>query len=95
MGFFQGSQEQFRNSRGNEPSVFEPLKFYCIYDIHAREARPIALTSQTFRKEFEVEYFPFKPSTVCDAAKSFVTDGPLLRIKSNKKCYEYMSGESN
>ena len=27
---FQGTQERVRKSRGNEPSVFEPLKFYCI-----------------------------------------------------------------
>ena len=26
----QGTQERIRKSRGNEPSVFEPLKFYCI-----------------------------------------------------------------
>ena len=26
---FQGTEERVRNSRGNEPSVFEPLKFYC------------------------------------------------------------------
>ena len=26
MGFFLGTQEQVRNSRGNEPSVFEALK---------------------------------------------------------------------
>ena len=30
MGFFQGTQERVRNSLVNEPSVFEPLKFYCI-----------------------------------------------------------------
>ena len=24
-----GTQERVRNSRGNEPSVVEPLKFYC------------------------------------------------------------------
>ena len=28
--FFQGTQELVRNSRVNEPSGFEPLKFYCI-----------------------------------------------------------------
>ena len=27
---FKGIQERVRNNRGNEPSVFEPLKFYCI-----------------------------------------------------------------
>ena len=33
MGFFQGTQERVRNSRGKEPSVFEPLKVYyiCIF----------------------------------------------------------------
>ena len=29
--FFLGTQERVRNSRGNEPSVFEPLTFYCIF----------------------------------------------------------------
>ena len=29
MGFFLRPQERVRNSFGNEPSVFEPLKFYC------------------------------------------------------------------
>ena len=33
MGFIQWIQELVRNSRGNEPSVFEPLKFYCTYKI--------------------------------------------------------------
>ena len=28
--FFQGTQESVPNSRGNEPSVFQPLKVYCI-----------------------------------------------------------------
>ena len=31
MGFFQGTQERVRNSCGKRPSVFEPLKFYCIF----------------------------------------------------------------
>ena len=30
MGFFLGTQQRVRNSRVNEPSVFEPLKFYSI-----------------------------------------------------------------
>ena len=29
MGFFEGTQERVRNSRGKQPSVFESLKFYC------------------------------------------------------------------
>ena len=34
-GVFLGTQERVRNSRGNESSVFEPLKFYCIlYTVH-------------------------------------------------------------
>ena len=28
--FFLGTQERVRNIRGNRPSVYEPLKFYCI-----------------------------------------------------------------
>ena len=28
---FQGTQEGVRNSRGPEPSVLEPMKFYCTY----------------------------------------------------------------
>ena len=28
--FFQGTQERVPNSRGKEPSVFEPFKFYCV-----------------------------------------------------------------
>ena len=31
MGVFPRAQERVRNSVVNEPSVFEPLKFYCIY----------------------------------------------------------------
>ena len=31
--FFQGTQERVRNSHGNEPSVFEPFKFYCAANI--------------------------------------------------------------
>ena len=30
MGFFLGTEERVRNSLSNEPSVFEPLKVYCI-----------------------------------------------------------------
>ena len=30
MGFFQGTQKKFETAVENEPSVFEPLKFYCI-----------------------------------------------------------------
>ena len=32
MEFFQGTQERVRNSHGNEPSVFQPLKVYYIYN---------------------------------------------------------------
>ena len=32
-GFFQGTQERVRNSRVNEPPVFEPLKFYGITNL--------------------------------------------------------------
>ena len=31
MGFFQGTQERVRTAVVNEPSVFEPLKFYFTY----------------------------------------------------------------
>ena len=31
--FFLGTEERVRNSRVNEPSVFEPLKFYCMSDL--------------------------------------------------------------
>ena len=31
MGFFQGLKNEFETAVVNEPSVFEPLKFYCIY----------------------------------------------------------------
>ena len=37
MGFSQGAQERVRNSRDNEPSVSEPLKFYCICVRHKRK----------------------------------------------------------
>ena len=30
MGFFEGTQNDFETVVVNEPSVFEPLKFYCI-----------------------------------------------------------------
>ena len=30
MGFFQGTQNEFETAMVNEPSVFEPLKFYCM-----------------------------------------------------------------
>ena len=30
MGFFQVTQNKFETAMVNEPSVFEPLKFYCI-----------------------------------------------------------------
>ena len=36
--FFLGTQERVRNSRGifvNELSVFEPLKFYCMWHTHS------------------------------------------------------------
>ena len=33
MGFFHGTKEEFETPIINEPSVFEPLKFYCIYDV--------------------------------------------------------------
>ena len=32
MGFFsKGLKNEFETAVGNEPSVFEPLKFYCIH----------------------------------------------------------------
>ena len=31
MGFFQGLENEFETAAVNEPSVFEPLKFYCIF----------------------------------------------------------------
>ena len=37
--FFPGTQERVRNSRVNEPSVLEPLKFYCICKILRRGCR--------------------------------------------------------
>ena len=40
MGFFQGTQERVRKSRGKEPSMFELLKFCCIY-------RPSAYNAET------------------------------------------------
>ena len=30
MGFFEGTKNEFKVAVVNEPSVFEPLKFYCI-----------------------------------------------------------------
>ena len=30
MGFSPGTQDEFETTVLNEPSVFEPLKFYCI-----------------------------------------------------------------
>ena len=32
MGFFQGTQNEFETDMVNEPSVFEPLKLYCIWN---------------------------------------------------------------
>ena len=29
LGFFLGTQNEFETGVANEPSVFEPLKFYC------------------------------------------------------------------
>ena len=31
MGFFPRTQEQFERAMVNKPSVFEPLKFHCIW----------------------------------------------------------------
>ena len=50
MIFFQGTQERVRNSRGNEPSVFEPQKFYCI-SILAYKKEENASVSFRFRVE--------------------------------------------
>ena len=33
MGYFQGTQERVRNSRGKRVIRFEPLKFYCILNL--------------------------------------------------------------
>ena len=34
MGFFSmGLKNEFETAVVNEPSVFEPLKFYCIYNV--------------------------------------------------------------
>ena len=35
MGFFQGTQlkNEFETAVVNEPSVFEPLKFYCTFEM--------------------------------------------------------------
>ena len=30
MGFFPGTKHEFKTAMVNEPSVFEPLKLYCI-----------------------------------------------------------------
>ena len=45
MGFFQGTQEEFETAAVNEPSVFEPLKFYCrILSVayHPSERSPVS-----------------------------------------------------
>ena len=34
MGFFQGLENEFEKAMVYEPSVFEPLKFYCIDEIN-------------------------------------------------------------
>ena len=35
MGFFsKGLKNEFETAVVNEPSVFEPLKFYCIYNVN-------------------------------------------------------------
>ena len=31
MGFSKGLKNEFETAMVNEPSVFEPLKFYCIF----------------------------------------------------------------
>ena len=31
MGFSRGLKKEFETAMVNEPSVFEPLKFYCIF----------------------------------------------------------------
>ena len=37
MGFFsKGLTNEFETAVVNEPSVFEPLKFYCMYVIHIK-----------------------------------------------------------
>ena len=30
MGFLEGTKKEFETAMVNEPSVFEPLKFYCL-----------------------------------------------------------------
>ena len=34
MGFFLGTKNEFEPAVVNKPSVFEPLKFYCMYTIN-------------------------------------------------------------
>ena len=44
-GFFQGTQERVETAMVNEPSVFEPLKFYCILFLVSTELRYILTNS--------------------------------------------------
>ena len=62
MGFFQGTQrlkDEFETAVVNEPSVFEPLKFYCIVD--KRRNYFSGAISPLFHNIFNI-YFQLKES---------------------------------
>ena len=71
MGFFcKGTQKRVRNSRVNESSVFEPLKFYCIpfsYSGHGFE-RASAKKSDLATTRMQERGSPTSTSTLISAS---------------------------
>ena len=54
MGIFQGTEERVRNRRVDEPSVFEPLKFYCSFQ---QDADVTGMEFQKYLYWFSAKYF--------------------------------------
>ena len=52
MDFFQGTQERVETARVNEPSEFEPLKFYCISFKESNPIEKVAKEVIAFYKRF-------------------------------------------
>ena len=82
MGFFQGTKNEFETAVVNEPSVFEPLTFYCIsyrnHEIPTGRLGFESLLTTTPPSQEETSAKPFSPQR--SIKKKF--HGTMLRLIS-------------
>ena len=59
MGFFLGTQERVRNSRGNRAISVEPLKIYCMLKPPIKNIKRLLKSEKARIKGWDVFYFSF------------------------------------